>query len=61
MAKFIYKVINKNNDIIEGSFGTKKKAKDFIEEEEPVKGMYQIILERVQKPKDRKSLKIKKA
>ena len=46
MAKFIYKVINKNNDIIEGSFGTKKKAKDFIEEEEPVKGMYQIILER---------------
>ena len=61
MAKFIYKVLNKNNDIIEGSFGTKKKAKDFIEEEEPVEGMYQIILERVQKPKDRKSLKIKKA
>ena len=44
MAKFIYKVLNKNNDIIEGSFGTKKKAKDFIEEEEPVEGMYQIIL-----------------
>ena len=61
MAKFIYKVVNKNNDIIEGSFGTRKKAKDFIDEEEPVEGMFQIILERVQKKKDRKSLKIKKA
>ena len=61
MAKFIYKVVNKNNDIIEGSFGTKKKAEDFIDEEEPVEGMFQIILERVQKKKDRKSLKIKKA
>ena len=61
MAKFIYKVLNKNNDIIEGSFGTKKKAKDFIEEEEPVEGMYQIILEKVQKKKTRDQLKIKKA
>jgi len=61
MAKFIYKVVNKNNDIIEGSFGTRKKAKDFIDDEESVEGMYQIILERVQKKKSRDQLKIKKA
>ena len=61
MSKFKYKVLNRNNDIIEGTFGTRDGAKRFIEQEEPVEGMYQIILERVQKKKDRKSLKIKKA
>ena len=60
MSKFKYKVLNRNNDIIEGTFGTRDGAKRFIEEES-VEGMYQIILERVQKKKDRKSLKIQKA
>jgi hypothetical protein len=61
MANYKYKVLNKNNDIIEATFGTRGAAKDFIDAEEPVEGMYQIILEKVEKKKDRKSLKIKKA
>jgi hypothetical protein len=56
-----YKVLNRNNDIIEATFGTRGAATKFIEEEEPVEGMFQIILEKVEKKKDRKSLKIKKA
>ena len=56
-----YKILNKNNGIIEATFGTRGAAKDFIDEEEPVEGMFQIILEKVENKKNRKSLKIKKA